>query len=134
MNKEEKEEYLQNIYYNPENAGSFSGPDKLYRFIQKDGKKSISFKDVKMWIQSQEVYTTNRLVKQKIERRKVIVPYIDYMWDIDTASLRNYSDDNDGIWLFPFNHRYYVSFYLDVPHQNTFWNSSEKSSRKHFLL
>jgi len=99
MNADEIE-YVENIYYDPNIAGSFSGPYKLYKFIQKDGKFNISLKKITKWIQSQEVYTTNRLVKQKIKRRKVIVPYIDYMWDIDTASLKDYSKDNDNFGYF----------------------------------
>jgi len=98
--EEEQEEYLRSIYFNPKVPGSYSGPEKLFRFIQKDGKFKIPLKKIKKWIQSQEVYTTNRLVKQKINRRKVIAPYIDYMWDIDTASLRDYSDKNDNFGYF----------------------------------
>ena len=29
------ENYLKNIYYNPSNPASFSGPDKLYQFVKK---------------------------------------------------------------------------------------------------
>ena len=31
------ENYLKNIYYNPSNPASFSGPDKLYQFVKKMG-------------------------------------------------------------------------------------------------
>jgi len=94
--KKNEDEYLRKIYFNPEFSASFTGPDKLFRFVKKDGKFQFSKKDIKKWIQSQEVYTTNRLVKHKIKRHKVIAPYIDYMWDADTASLVNYKEDNDG--------------------------------------
>ena len=36
------ENYLKNIYYNPSNPASFSGSDKLYQFVKKDGKYMIS--------------------------------------------------------------------------------------------
>ena len=98
--KEEEKNYLEEIYFDPQFSGSFVGPDKLYRFVKKDGKFSISRTNIRKWIQSQEIYTTTRLVKQKINRRKVIAPYIDYMWDADTASFRDYSKYNDGLGYF----------------------------------
>ena len=100
MLNDEKLKYLENIYFDPKLSGSYSGPDKLYRFIKQHGKYSISKADVKKWIQSQEVYPTNRLIKHKIKRRRVITPYIDYMWDSDTASLNNYKKDNSGYGYF----------------------------------
>lgn len=36
------EDYLQEVYYNPQNAGSFLGPDKLFRYVRKDGKYVLS--------------------------------------------------------------------------------------------
>jgi hypothetical protein len=32
------QKYLKDIYYNPANPVSFSGPEKLFHFVQKDGK------------------------------------------------------------------------------------------------
>jgi hypothetical protein len=36
------EQYLKKIYYDPSNPASFAGPDKLYRFVRKDGKFVLS--------------------------------------------------------------------------------------------
>jgi hypothetical protein len=36
------EQYLKKIYYNSSNPASFAGPDKLYRFVIKDGKFVLS--------------------------------------------------------------------------------------------
>jgi len=98
--KTTEEEYLNKIYFDPKFSGSFTGPDKLYRFVKKEGTFQISLKDIKKWLQSEEIYTTNRIVNRKIKRRKVIAPFIDYMWDADTASLRDYAKDNDGMGYF----------------------------------
>ena len=32
------QKYLKDIYHNPANPASLSGPDKLFHFVQKDGK------------------------------------------------------------------------------------------------
>jgi len=97
---EKVDQYLKDIYYNPKNAAAFSGPDKIYRFVKEENKFKLTRKNITDWIQSQENYTTNRLINYKFKRNKVIVPYIDYMWDCDTASLSKYSKENRGIGYF----------------------------------
>lgn len=98
--KEEEEEYLHEIYYNPKKSGSFGGIEKIYQQVRSDGKFNITRKDVQTWLQSQEVHTTNRLPKHFIRRLKVISPYIDYMWDMDTASMLQYKKENKGFGFF----------------------------------
>ncbi|MEK6265280.1 MAG: DDE-type integrase/transposase/recombinase [Clostridium sp.] len=94
MNKK-KENYLKSIYYNTKKPGSFSGVNKLTLQIKKENKFKFSQAEIKKWLQSQEVHTTNRLVHRKFNRKQVIAPYIDYMWDADTASFINYANKND---------------------------------------
>lgn len=36
------EDYLAQIYYDPSAAGSFTGVDKLFRYVQNEGKYNIS--------------------------------------------------------------------------------------------
>jgi len=91
-----KETYLKQLYYNPKKPGSFSGINKLFHHVTREGKFNFTKEEIRNWLQSQEVHTTNLLVNRKIKRRSVISPYIDYMWDIDTASLINYAEDNKG--------------------------------------
>lgn len=92
--------YLEEIYLNPQHAAAFSAPQKLYRYVKKDGKYQLSLNAISRWMQAQEVYTTNRKITRKIRRRHVIVPYIDYMWDIDTANFRQLSKYNNGYGYF----------------------------------
>lgn len=94
--KEKKENYLKQIYFNPSRPASFGGIDKLNQYVKEKGKYKISRKEIKNWLQSQEVHSTNLLPKYFTRRRRVIVPYIDYMWDIDTASLLDYAKENSG--------------------------------------
>jgi len=92
----QKETYLKRLYYDPKKPASLSGINKLYHHVAQDGKYNFTRKQIQRWLQSQEVHTTNRLVNRKFNRRVVIAPYIDYMWDIDTASFINYAEDNKG--------------------------------------
>ena len=95
-----KENYLRNIYFDPQKPASFSGVNKLYDYVKQEGEFNIRREEVEKWLQSQEVHTTNRLVKQNIKRRRVIVPNIDYMWDADVANLKDFSKQNNGIGYF----------------------------------
>lgn len=92
--KKEKEKYLRNIYYNPKNPAAFSGVNKLSHQIKRENKYKFSDEEIQKWLQSQEVHTTNLLPNRKFRRKQVIAPYIDYMWDVDTASFKNYADKN----------------------------------------
>lgn len=99
LSKEEKA-YLTDIYTNTQHAAAFSSPRQLYRYVKKDGKFQLSMKAINKWLQSQEVYTTNRKITRKIRRRRVVAPYIDYMWDLDTASFQKLSKYNNGYGYF----------------------------------
>ena len=88
--------YLKKIYYNPEHPASFSGLEKLYRAVRKDGKYVLGRTKIKAWLIKQEPFTLHRAVIRKQTRQKIIAPYIDYQWDIDTAYMTTYSKEN--VW------------------------------------
>ena len=88
--------YLLSKYQNTEYAGAFSGVDKFYRSIRKDGKYSVSRNQIKQFLQSQEYYTLQKQVNRKFRRNKAITPYAGYQIDLDTAYLKQYAQHNDG--------------------------------------
>ena len=45
------EQYLKTIYYDPSSPASFAGPDKLFRFVRKDGKFVLSKYKIRKWLQ-----------------------------------------------------------------------------------
>lgn len=53
-------EYLTDVYYDPNNSGSFAGPDKLFRFVRKAGKYVISKYNIRKWLQNPEAYSLQR--------------------------------------------------------------------------
>ena len=89
-------EYLKKIYFNPQNAGSFEGVEKLYKQVKKDGKYNLSKSKIKKWLQNQKSYTLNRRVNRNFKRGKVIVEGIDDQFDADLASMSDYEKRNDG--------------------------------------
>ena len=97
-NKNEQwEDYLHNIYYNVKHPASFSGPSKLYHEVKKDGKKNISMKQIKQWLQNQESYSLQRFIRRNFKRSRVMVTGIDDQWDADLIDMAKYSQYNDNI-------------------------------------
>ena len=88
--------YLSSKYKDSKFAGSFSGADKFYRAIRKDGKYSVSRKQIKQFLKSQDAYTLLRKVNRKFPRNRLITPYRGYLIDADTAHLISYSKQNDN--------------------------------------
>lgn len=91
------EDYLEQVYYNPVNAGSFSGPDKLYQYVRKQGKYVLSKYKIRKWLQRQEAYSLQKGVRRRFKRNKVIVLGIDDQWDADLMDMSKYSKQNDRV-------------------------------------
>lgn len=91
------EDYLAKIYYDPVNAGSFSGPEKLYRFVRQKGKYFLSKYKIRKCLQRQEAYSLQRGVRKPFKKNKVMALGIDDQWDVDLMDMSKYSKENDGI-------------------------------------
>jgi hypothetical protein len=89
------EQYLKKIYYDPSNPASFSGPDKLHRFVRKDGKFVLSKYKIRKWLQRQESYSLQRPLKRSFKRNKVIVKGIDDQWDVDLIDMTKFANYNN---------------------------------------
>lgn len=90
------ENYLHEIYYNLENAGSFLGPDKLFRYVRKDGKYVISKYKIRKWLQKQEAYSLQRPLRRRFKRNKIMVTGIDDQWSADLMDMNKFANYNDG--------------------------------------
>ena len=96
------EQYLHSKYYDPAFPGSFSGLDRFFQAVKKDGVYNISRKDLEEWLSSQDTYSVNRPVRRKFKRNRVIVSGIDDLWDgdlIDMSSLAKYNKNYKFILL-----------------------------------
>lgn len=91
------EDYLKDIYFNPAKPASFSGPNKLFRFVQKDGKYTISKYKIRKWLQRQEPYSLQRPVKRNFRRNKILVFSIDEQWSADLMDMVKFKNFNNGI-------------------------------------
>ena len=96
------EKYLHSKYYDPAFPSSFSGLDRFFNAITKDGVYNISRNDVQEWLSSQDTYTVNKPVRHKFKRNRVIVSGIDDQWDgdlMDLSSLAKYNKNHKFILI-----------------------------------
>ena len=94
------QEYLRDIYYDPAHPASYSGAEKLYRAVRKEGKFVLSKAKIQSWLEKQEPYTVHKGIVRKYRRRRIVTPYPDYQWEADVAYMNRYTKDNDGIGYF----------------------------------
>ena len=94
--EEDIKQYLLEKYQDVNFPGAYTGVDKFYKAIRKEKKRSITKKQIKEFLQSQEYYTLMRQVNRKFKRNRVITPYKGYQVDLDTAHLHQYAKANSG--------------------------------------
>ena len=82
---------LKKAFLDPSHAGSFSSPGKLYESLD----RQISLAKIKRFLKGEDSYTIQRNLNRKFARNKVIAPYIDYQYDVDTANMTFYHKNND---------------------------------------
>lgn len=82
------------IYYDPSKAGSFSEPDKVYRYVRKEGKYVISKHKILKWLKRQEAYSLQQLVLRRFQRKKATTTGIDDQWDADLMDMSKYAPKN----------------------------------------
>ena len=88
------QDYLEKIYYDPQHPGSFGGVDKLYKAVRQEGKYVLGRTKFRKWLETQETFGLHRQIIRMFRSRKVIAPFIDYLWDADTAVMKSFAKVN----------------------------------------
>ena len=96
MLSSEEKQYLENIWSDPTHPAAFSGPEKLYKFVKKDGQFKIGLPAIKRFLSSLEAYSLQMRVQRKFKRSPVLVEGIDAQWDGDLMDVRNISKHNQN--------------------------------------
>lgn len=102
----EEELYLELLYFNPKNPGSYQSPQRLKAQVDKEGKHSITLEQIVAYLQDQESYSVNRKVFRNFQRSRVLVTGIDDQWEADLADVQEYKKDNENVR--------YLLFVIDV--------------------
>ena len=82
---------LNKDYYTPSSSGSFGGVNRIKRL-----NPNVSVGEINKYLQTQDTYTKTKQVKHKFQRRKVMVPCCNYLWQIDLLILSKYKRFNSG--------------------------------------
>lgn len=103
----EEQDYLQSLYFDPFNPGSYESPERLYQSVRDDGEFSISKEQIDKWLREDvESYYLNRKVQRHFQRGRVMVSGIDDQWEADLADFQKYSKENEDFK--------YLLFVIDV--------------------
>lgn len=94
---EEAEEYLKELYYDPEVVGSLSTPDNLFKAVEKAGNKyNLTLEQITNFLKSNEVYTVFKRRPNKIKKYpKFVVKDLDSAWFSDMAHYDRYAEFNE---------------------------------------
>ena len=90
------EDYLKDIYYRPGRPGSYSGPQKLYEVVQREGKFKIDMHKIRKFLRNQESYSLHKPVRRRFRRNHVISAGIDDLWQCDLIDMVKFAEWNDG--------------------------------------
>ena len=89
---------LKEIYYDPQNDGSFSGIDRLLTAVKKDGRLNISRNQIRKWLYRQDVYTEHTPSYDIFPKRRVYASTIDELYDVDLAEFPGkFPSANSGV-------------------------------------
>ena len=93
----EKEAYLKSIYYDVSHPASYSGLDRLYREVKKEGRFQLTRKELKAWLKTQETYGIHKPARRRFKRPRVMVSGIGKQADVDLMDMTQLAEYNDGV-------------------------------------
>ena len=89
------------VYYDPSHPSAFGSIKSLYNAV-KPSEPSLTYRYVKTWLQSQDVYTLHGRKRIRFKRRKTIAKGMNYQLQMDLVDL-------DSIKGYNFNTRYLLT-------------------------
>ena len=93
--KKDSLNFLSDNYFNTESPVAFTSSLALYREAKKH-YPSLTFRQVKSWLQSKDTYTLHKPVRYNFPRNRVIVTRIDDQWQADLVDISSLACFNKG--------------------------------------
>ena len=90
-------QFLEKDYFDLGNPASFAGPQRLYRYLKREGNFDVRYRDVVDWLKSKDAYSLHRQTRKPKRRSRVVVEGIDSQWDIDLMDVASLAKKNDGV-------------------------------------
>ena len=86
---------LEEIYYDISHPAGYSSVNRLYNAAKKK-LKTISRAKTLEYLQSQPTYTLHKPLIKRFNRRKIIAPHLDAIWEADLVSLIPIKKENSN--------------------------------------
>jgi len=92
------EQYLREIYYDPDSDVSYSDIKALWNRVKKDRAKHerIKYQELKQWLTKQRTYILHKALHKSFPTRKTYVPNIDDQFQADIVDMQPFERDNKG--------------------------------------
>lgn len=90
-------DHLRGLYFDLNSPISYAGPEKIYKYLRKEGKYKVGIDAIRHFLQGIDAYSLQRPLRLKFKTRKVISQGLDFLWDLDLADVSNLSKENDGM-------------------------------------
>ena len=90
------DEYLESIYFDPAQPGSYGGIHKLWDIVKQSNVHKLKFKQVQEWLKNQDTYSRHRPAKVIFPRQKIWMSRMDQQWDADLMDVSKFSRVNKG--------------------------------------
>ena len=95
--KSELYKQLDKIYYDPKDAGSYGGVDRLLRRARALGVRGVNVNNVSSYLTDQQAYSLHKPARKHFRRNKTITGSIDKQWQADLADMQALSRTNSGV-------------------------------------
>ena len=93
--KNDSLQFLSNYYFDTNSPVAFTSLLALYREAKKH-YPSLTFYQVKTWLQSKDTYTLHKPVRYNFPRNRVIVTEYDGQWQADLVDISSLAHFNKG--------------------------------------
>ena len=104
--QESSDEFLQAIYFDPVNPGSYSGLAKLWNTVKIDNPHELKRKDVEKWLNNQVSYKRHKPAVTTFPRQRILMSYMDQQWDADIMDMSKFAKFNQGYK--------YLAIFIDI--------------------
>lgn len=97
MYQKEKDKILNEYYFEVSNAGSYSGPEKLFRALNKTYPNEFTKSYISKFLNNIDAYSLQKDVRHRFQTAPVVVTNIDEQFEGDLTSVANLAKENDNI-------------------------------------
>ncbi|WP_375668131.1 hypothetical protein, partial [Bartonella sp. CL48QHWL] len=98
------EQYLRELYYNPDSPVAYSSLNKIWKQVKEDRTSSreqssgklIKVKELKEFLETLPTHQLHKPAIKKFTFRKTMVSYIDQQWQADLVDMQKFESKNKG--------------------------------------